>query len=72
MNLDDVRQRAASLSPWAHIATVRDDGTPDVTPVHPCWDGDTLWIMVFTGATMSGLGRRRNRGTVADEESPTS
>jgi general stress protein 26 len=50
MNLHDIRQHAAALSPWAHIATVRADGTPDVTPVHPCWEGDTLWIMVFTGA----------------------
>jgi general stress protein 26 len=50
MDLDDVRQRAKELSPWAHLATVRADGTPDVTPVHPCWEGDTLWIMVFTGS----------------------
>ncbi len=50
MDLDDIKQKAASLSPWAHIATVRPDGTPDVTPVHPCWDGDTLWIMVFNGS----------------------
>lgn len=50
MDLNDIRQKAASLSPWAHIATVRPDGTPDVTPVHPCWEGDTLWIMVFIGA----------------------
>lgn len=50
MDLDEIKQKAAALSPWAHIATVRPDGTPDVTPVHPCWDGDTLWIMVFTGA----------------------
>jgi len=50
MDLEDVKNRAASLSPWAHIATVRPDGTPDVTPVHPCWDGETLWIMVFNGS----------------------
>ncbi|HAP76571.1 MAG TPA: hypothetical protein DCR14_10850 [Acidimicrobiaceae bacterium] len=50
MDLDEIKQKAAALSPWAHIATVRPDGTPDVTPVHPCWEGDTLWIMVFTGA----------------------
>ena len=46
----DLRQKASALSPWAHLATVRPDGTPDVTPVHPCWEGDTLWIMVFKGS----------------------
>jgi general stress protein 26 len=51
MELDDIKQKARDLSPWAHIATVRADGTPDVTPVHPCWEGDTLWIMVFLGST---------------------
>lgn len=50
MDLNDIQQKAASLSPWAHIATVRPDGTPDVTPVHPCWEGETLWIMVFDGS----------------------
>ncbi len=50
MDLNDIKQKAATLSPWAHIATVRADGTPDVTPVHPCWEGDTLWIMVFNGS----------------------
>jgi general stress protein 26 len=50
MNLDAVKAKAKQLSPWAHIATVRADGTPDVTPVHPCWEGDTIWIMVSTGS----------------------
>ncbi len=50
MELNDIKQKAAALSPWAHIATVRPDGSPDVTPVHPCWEGDTLWIMVFNGS----------------------
>ena len=30
---------------WAHLATVSPSGTPYVTPVHPCWEGDTLWTM---------------------------
>lgn len=47
--LDDVKAFATDLSPWAHIATVGADGEPDVVPVHPCWEGDTLWTMV--GAT---------------------
>jgi general stress protein 26 len=50
MELDDIKQKAREPSSWAHIATVRADGTPDVTPVHPCWEGDTLWIMVATGS----------------------
>ena len=51
MDLDDVRRRASELSMWAHLATVRADGTPDVTPVHPCWEGDTIWVMVGVGST---------------------
>lgn len=41
-----MKRRASALSMWAHLATVRADGTPDVTPVHPCWEGDTIWVMV--------------------------
>jgi general stress protein 26 len=44
--LDDVKAFATRLSPWAHLATVGADGEPDVVPVHPCWDGGTLWTMV--------------------------
>ncbi|MEP1125160.1 MAG: pyridoxamine 5'-phosphate oxidase family protein [Ilumatobacter sp.] len=47
--LDDVKAFATDLSPWAHLATVGADGEPDVVPVHPCWEGTTLWSMV--GAT---------------------
>ena len=46
--LDDVKTFASGLSPWAHIATVGADGEPDVVPVHPCWEGDVLWLMVGT------------------------
>lgn len=45
-SLNDVKAFASKLSPWAHLATVRPDGMPDVTPVHPCWEGDTCWVMV--------------------------
>lgn len=45
MELDDVKTHGTRLSPWAHLATVRTDGTPDVVPVHPCWEGDALWLM---------------------------
>jgi general stress protein 26 len=46
--LDDVKAFAGQLSPWAHIATVGADDEPDVVPVHPCWEGDTLWLMAGT------------------------
>ena len=46
IDLQDVRLAATALSPWAHLATVRADGSPDVVPVHPCWEGDDIWVMV--------------------------
>ena len=48
--LDDIRSFATALSPWAHLATVGADGEPDVVPVHPCWEGDTLWILCATNS----------------------
>jgi general stress protein 26 len=48
MELDEIRAEAARLSPWAHLATVGADGKPDVAPIHPAWEGDTLWIFTFT------------------------
>ena len=50
MDLEAVKEQAKRLSPWAHLATVGADGTPDVTPIHPCWDGDTLWMMCGTSS----------------------
>jgi general stress protein 26 len=47
MELDAIKTEAARLSPWAHLATVGADGEPDVVPVHPAWEGDTLWVMSF-------------------------
>ena len=49
MELDEVKEQGKRLSMWAHLATVGADGNPDVVPVHPCWEGDVLWVM--TGAT---------------------
>lgn len=51
--LDEIKKFATELSPWAHIATVGADGEPDVVPVHPCWEGDTLWTMVGTDSVKS-------------------
>lgn len=48
VSLDEIKTFAAGLSPWAHLATVGADDEPDVVPVHPCWEGDTCWIMIGT------------------------
>jgi general stress protein 26 len=48
--LADIREATTRLSPWAHLATVGADGEPDVTPVHPCWEGDTIWVLVGTSS----------------------
>ena len=45
MNLDEIKTRAIEMSPWAHMATVGSDGAPNVVPVHPAWEGDTMWVM---------------------------
>ena len=46
IDLAAVKAFASALSPWAHLATVGADAKPDVVPVHPCWEGDTLWTML--------------------------
>ena len=43
--LDEIKDECRRQSPWAHVATVRPNGQPDVVPVHPCWEGDVLWFM---------------------------
>lgn len=50
VDLETVKTFATALSPWAHIATVGADGNPDVVPVHPCWENDTLWTMASAGS----------------------
>lgn len=50
MELDDVKSEAARLSQLAHIGTVGADGKPDVAPIHPAWEGDTLWISTSLGS----------------------
>ena len=45
-DLEAIKAFAAGLSPWAHLASVGADNKPDVVPVHPCWEGDTCWVMV--------------------------
>lgn len=53
VSLSKVREFASKLSVWAHLATVGADGEPDVVPVHPCWEGDVLWVMVGTDSVKS-------------------
>lgn len=45
-SLETIKAAAGALSPWAHLATIGADGKPDVVPIHPAWEGDTLWAMV--------------------------
>ncbi len=59
--LDQVKAECARLSPWAHLATVRPDGQPDVVPVHPCWEGDVLWVMI-------GMDSRKARNVAANDK----
>jgi general stress protein 26 len=59
-SLDGVKAMCARLSPWAHVATVRPDGQPDVVPVHPCWEGDVLWFM-------TGAGSRKARNLASND-----
>jgi PPOX class probable F420-dependent enzyme len=50
VELDEVKAEAARLSNFAHLATVGPDGNPDVVPVWPAWQDDTLWIFTGTGS----------------------
>ena len=50
MDLERVKTESTRLSPWCHVATVGADGDPDVAPVHPAWEGDTLWFMTGAGS----------------------
>jgi hypothetical protein len=63
VELDEVKAETTRLSNWAHIATVGADGIPDVVPVWPAWQGDTLWIFTGTNSvkTMSGMLPRLSR-----------
>ncbi|MGI9625143.1 MAG: pyridoxamine 5'-phosphate oxidase family protein [Acidimicrobiales bacterium] len=46
MDLAEVIQESKRFGAWAHMATVSPSATPYVSPVHPCWDGETLWTLV--------------------------
>ena len=53
MDIKEVIKASKDLGEWAHIATVSGSGTPYVTPVHPCWEGQTIWIMVGVNSVKS-------------------
>ena len=44
MDLEEIKRECERLSRWAHLATVRPSGTPDVAPVQPAWLDDCLWV----------------------------
>ncbi len=44
MTLEEIKRQCERLSKWAHLATVRPSGTPDVVPVQPAWLDDGLWV----------------------------
>lgn len=50
MDLSDVKDELTRHSPLAHLATVGADGSPHVAPIHPGWEGDTLWISTGTNS----------------------
>lgn len=45
MNIEDIQTIGQQLSTRSYLATVGADGTPHVVPVHPGWEGTTMWIM---------------------------
>ena len=50
MNISDIETIGRALSVRCYIATVDIDGDPHVVPVHPGWEGSTIWIMTGTSA----------------------
>lgn len=44
--LETMIEESKKLGHWAYVATANRKGKPFVTPVHPSWEGDTLWAMV--------------------------
>ncbi len=51
MEFSEIVSASQRLGIWAHMATVSPSGTPYVTPVHPCWEGQTLWTMLGAEST---------------------
>lgn len=50
MDIDDIETIGRALSVRTYLATVNNDGEPHVVPVHPAWEGSTIWVMTGTTA----------------------
>lgn len=61
MDLDQVKQESERMGMWAHLATTAPDGAPHLVPVHPSWEGDTLWVMVGLDSVKARNIRREPR-----------
>jgi PPOX class probable F420-dependent enzyme len=48
MNLERVKLLSTQLGLYAHLATIDPAGNPHVSPIHPAWEGDTLWFFTRT------------------------
>lgn len=53
MNLRDIEPLGRGLSARCYLATTGESGEPHVVPVHPGWDGTTIWIMTARAAVKS-------------------
>ena len=65
MDLNTLKDYVTELSAWAHVATVGADGEPDVVPIHPCWEGETLWFMGGEGSVKGKNVARQQQGCFA-------
>lgn len=45
MNVEDIETIARDLSVRTYLATTSAEMEPHVVPVHPAWEGTTVWIM---------------------------
>jgi general stress protein 26 len=50
LTLEQVIAESKRIGIWMYVATVSKSGTPYVTPVHPGWEGETLWAMIELGS----------------------
>lgn len=50
MHVSDIEAIGRQLSPRTYLATIGPHDEPHVVPVHPGWEGSTIWIMTGTTA----------------------
>ncbi len=53
MNASDIEAVGRALSVRCYLATADTEGEPHVVPVHPAWEGSTIWIMTARSAVKS-------------------